>query len=95
MRGSFHAQVVDDPTNKSRRDLGANEAEYGIFGQAPPPDENVAHPCTVFQWKVCPRKRAIHACLVRAIHRSFSPCNGWDVELATICTDALLRKIKA
>ena len=34
-------QVVDDPTNKSRRDLGANEAEYGIFGQPPPPDGSV------------------------------------------------------
>ncbi|CAL5225595.1 g8443 [Coccomyxa viridis] len=33
--------VVDDPTNKSRRDLGANEAEYGIFGQPPPPDGSV------------------------------------------------------
>ena len=38
VKGSFHGQVVDDPTNKSRRDLGANEAEYGIFGQAPPPE---------------------------------------------------------
>ncbi|CAK0734393.1 hypothetical protein CVIRNUC_000425 [Coccomyxa viridis] len=40
--------VVDDPTNKSRRDLGANEAEFGIFGQPPPPDgaawrSNVQH----------------------------------------------------
>ena len=41
-------EVVDDPTNKSRRDLGANEADFGIFGQPPPPDgavwrSNVQH----------------------------------------------------
>ena len=35
------AQVVDDPTNKSRRDLGANDTEYGSFGQPPPPDGSV------------------------------------------------------
>ena len=42
------SQVVDDPTNKSRRDLGADEAEFGIFAQPPVPEgavwrSNVQH----------------------------------------------------